>query len=212
MRHLPDSRRASRTGEAVSPGAGLSPTDRRHAHARHRVLQDPGGRLVVPVRERRRRRAARPLQLPRLRAVPALPGLGPPGPHRRLEPAGRTSQELRARRPAASCSKKCWPPTAPRTCRACRASAAAPSATRATTRSATSSACRTPPPDDRGLPDLCFAFYDRMVIFDHINKTVAVVAHAHVDPSDPQQQLRRGVRARRSAGRAAAAEASPTCS
>jgi anthranilate synthase component 1 len=41
-----------------------------------------------------------------------------------------------------------------------------------------------PPPDDRHLPDLCFAFYDRMVIFDHINKTVAAVAHAHVDPHD----------------------------
>jgi anthranilate synthase component 1 len=41
-----------------------------------------------------------------------------------------------------------------------------------------------PPPDDRGLPDLCFAFYDRMVIFDHINKTVAAVAHAHVDPAN----------------------------
>ncbi len=41
-----------------------------------------------------------------------------------------------------------------------------------------------PPPDDRGLPDLCFAFYDRMVIFDHINKTVAAVAHAHIDPDD----------------------------
>jgi anthranilate synthase component 1 len=41
-----------------------------------------------------------------------------------------------------------------------------------------------PPPDDRGLPDLCFALYDRMVIFDHINKTVAVVAHAHVNPDD----------------------------
>jgi anthranilate synthase component 1 len=40
------------------------------------------------------------------------------------------------------------------------------------------------PPDDRGLPDLCFAFYDRMVIFDHINKTVAAVAHAHVDPNN----------------------------
>jgi anthranilate synthase component 1 len=40
------------------------------------------------------------------------------------------------------------------------------------------------PPDDRGLPDLAFAFYDRMVIFDHINKTVAAVAHAHVDPND----------------------------
>src|SRR5271166_3478417 len=41
-----------------------------------------------------------------------------------------------------------------------------------------------PPLDDRGLPDLCFAFYDRMVIFDHIKKTIAVVAHAHVDPHD----------------------------
>ncbi len=44
-----------------------------------------------------------------------------------------------------------------------------------------------PPPDDRGLPDLSFALYDRMVIFDHINKTIAVVAHAHVDPADPRQ-------------------------
>src|SRR5207302_418016 len=33
-------------------------------------------------------------------------------------------------------------------------------------------------------PDLCFAFYDRMVIFDHINKTIAAVAHAHVQPRD----------------------------
>jgi anthranilate synthase component I len=41
-----------------------------------------------------------------------------------------------------------------------------------------------PPADDRGLPDLCFAFYDRMVIFDHLRKTIAVVAHAHVNPND----------------------------
>ena len=33
------------------------------------------------------------------------------------------------------------------------------------------------PPDDRHVPDLCFAFYDRMVIFDQVAKTVAVVAH-----------------------------------
>jgi len=32
-----------------------------------------------------------------------------------------------------------------------------------------------PPADDRELPDLCFALYDRMVIFDHINKTIAAV-------------------------------------
>src|SRR5215472_15706899 len=47
-----------------------------------------------------------------------------------------------------------------------------------------------PPPDDRGLPDLCFAFYDRMVIFDHITKTVAAVAHAHVDPKDPARSYK----------------------
>jgi anthranilate synthase component 1 len=41
-----------------------------------------------------------------------------------------------------------------------------------------------PPQDDRGLPDLCFAFYDRMVIFDHITKTIAAVAQAHIDNSD----------------------------
>jgi anthranilate synthase component 1 len=34
------------------------------------------------------------------------------------------------------------------------------------------------PEDDRQLPDLCFALYDRMVIFDHVTKTIAVVAHA----------------------------------
>jgi anthranilate synthase component I len=38
------------------------------------------------------------------------------------------------------------------------------------------------PRDDRGLPDLSFAFYDRMVIFDHIRKTILVVAQAHVGP------------------------------
>ncbi|MCA1686448.1 MAG: chorismate-binding protein, partial [Planctomycetia bacterium] len=43
------------------------------------------------------------------------------------------------------------------------------------------------PPDDRGLPDLSFALYDRMVIFDHIRKTVLAVAHAHVGPGiDPR--------------------------
>jgi anthranilate synthase component 1 len=41
-----------------------------------------------------------------------------------------------------------------------------------------------PPPDDRGLPDLSFAFYDRMVIFDHVDKTIAAVAHAHLDGGD----------------------------
>jgi anthranilate synthase component 1 len=47
-----------------------------------------------------------------------------------------------------------------------------------------------PPLDDRQLPDLCFAFYDRMLIFDHINKTVAAVAHAHVNPRDLEGSYR----------------------
>ncbi len=37
------------------------------------------------------------------------------------------------------------------------------------------------PHDDRCLPDLSFAFYDRMVIFDQINKTILVVAHARTE-------------------------------
>lgn len=40
------------------------------------------------------------------------------------------------------------------------------------------------PKDDRNLPDLCFGFYDHMVIFDHINKTIAVVVHAHITEND----------------------------
>jgi anthranilate synthase component 1 len=41
-----------------------------------------------------------------------------------------------------------------------------------------------PPPDDRRLPDLCFSLYDRMILFDHLTKTIAVVAHAHVNPDN----------------------------
>lgn len=38
-----------------------------------------------------------------------------------------------------------------------------------------------PPEDDRELPDLSFGFYDRMIVFDHIKKSIIVVAHAHID-------------------------------
>ncbi|MBQ15826.1 MAG: anthranilate synthase component I [Planctomycetaceae bacterium] len=48
-----------------------------------------------------------------------------------------------------------------------------------------------PPEDDRQLPDMVFAFYDRMVVFDHINKTVLVVAHARSDADDPEAEYRR---------------------
>ncbi len=40
------------------------------------------------------------------------------------------------------------------------------------------------PEDDRQLPDLSFAFYDRMVVFDHLRKTILVVAHADVSGGD----------------------------
>jgi anthranilate synthase component I len=40
------------------------------------------------------------------------------------------------------------------------------------------------PQDDRGLPDLSFAFYDRMVIFDNITKTVVVISMARVEDAD----------------------------
>ncbi|MEX2175091.1 MAG: anthranilate synthase component I [Pirellulaceae bacterium] len=37
------------------------------------------------------------------------------------------------------------------------------------------------PHDDRGLPDLSFAFYDRMVVFDNVSKTLFVIAMARLD-------------------------------
>jgi anthranilate synthase component 1 len=46
-----------------------------------------------------------------------------------------------------------------------------------------SEALTNPPEDDRALPDLLFEFYDQMVVFDHINKTVIVIAY--VDTTKP---------------------------
>ncbi len=40
------------------------------------------------------------------------------------------------------------------------------------------------PEDDRKLPDLSFAFFDRMVVFDHIRKTIVVVCHADANATD----------------------------
>lgn len=46
-----------------------------------------------------------------------------------------------------------------------------------------------PPLDDRNLPDLFFGFYDRMVIFDNVSKTMTVVAMARLDRpgTDPRR-------------------------
>ncbi|NLF67731.1 MAG: anthranilate synthase component I [Candidatus Anammoximicrobium sp.] len=47
------------------------------------------------------------------------------------------------------------------------------------------------PHDDRGLPDLAFGFYDRMVVFDNIDKTMYVVVTARVDgPADAERAYR----------------------
>ncbi len=54
------------------------------------------------------------------------------------------------------------------------------------------------PPDDRGLPDLSFGFYDRMFIFDHAAKTILAVAHWRGERGegrgDRTESLRQGYR------------------
>jgi anthranilate synthase component 1 len=40
------------------------------------------------------------------------------------------------------------------------------------------------PPDDRHAPDMAFAFYDQMVVFDNITKTMVVVVMARCDSPD----------------------------
>ena len=42
-----------------------------------------------------------------------------------------------------------------------------------------------PPPDDLGLPDMSFALYDRLVVFDNVTKSLVVVALARIDDASP---------------------------
>ena len=48
------------------------------------------------------------------------------------------------------------------------------------------------PQDDRGLPDLSFAFYDHMIVFDNVQKTAIVVVLAKVEErgAKSEEQLR----------------------
>lgn len=46
------------------------------------------------------------------------------------------------------------------------------------------------PEDDRGLPDMAFAFYDQMVVFDNASKTVTVVAMAKIPKGAGEATLR----------------------
>ncbi|MFM8579728.1 MAG: anthranilate synthase component I [Planctomycetaceae bacterium] len=47
-----------------------------------------------------------------------------------------------------------------------------------------------PPPDDLDVPDVSFALYDRMVVFDHVTKTLDVVVLARIDDRSPDGLLR----------------------
>ncbi len=51
-----------------------------------------------------------------------------------------------------------------------------------------------PPPDDRRLPDVMFGLYNELVVFDHVDKTIKVIANADFDASwrQPRQRERRG--------------------
>jgi anthranilate synthase component I len=45
------------------------------------------------------------------------------------------------------------------------------------------------PLDDRRLPDLAFGFYDRMIVFDNIDKTMYVVVMAWIEPNIHVQEV-----------------------
>ena len=47
------------------------------------------------------------------------------------------------------------------------------------------------PEDDRGIADLSFGFYDRVVVFDHITKTVFAIALARLDRFESAEAARR---------------------
>lgn len=47
-----------------------------------------------------------------------------------------------------------------------------------------------PPADDRQLPDVLMGLYDALVIFDHVQKTIKVVANADVSSADPANAYR----------------------
>jgi anthranilate synthase component 1 len=42
------------------------------------------------------------------------------------------------------------------------------------------------PPDDLGLPDIYFALYDQLVVFDHVSKSIDVVALAKTTAKSPE--------------------------
>lgn len=50
------------------------------------------------------------------------------------------------------------------------------------------------PPDDRGLPDILFMFFDQILIFDHLKKTIKVVCSARTGEMTPEDAYRQATR------------------
>lgn len=50
------------------------------------------------------------------------------------------------------------------------------------------------PEDDRGLPDLAFAFYDHMLVFDNVDKTISVIALGRIDKSNGDENDKESLR------------------
>ena len=48
-----------------------------------------------------------------------------------------------------------------------------------------------PPPDDRGLPDLSFGLYRKIVVFDHVEKVLFAIVLARVPPGAPRHEVER---------------------
>jgi anthranilate synthase component I len=48
-----------------------------------------------------------------------------------------------------------------------------------------------PPKDDRGLPDVLFGLYDELVVFDHVDKTLRVIANCRLPVSRLKSEILR---------------------
>ena len=167
MRHYPDFETFSKLATRCSLDSRLSAAVVRFADAGLGLSQDRLRLVGLLVRKRGRRREGRPLQLSGRRSVPGIRsprrrGSSSPTASGRQEfdcgrsagsaaPAGRADSPGRAARAAAVHQRRG---------RLCRLR-----------RGPLQRAAAHPPHDDRGLPDLAFAFYDHMVVFDHVNKT-----------------------------------------
>jgi len=49
------------------------------------------------------------------------------------------------------------------------------------------------PPDELGVPDMFFMFFDMMLVFDHLNKTLMVINSACTDATDPRKVYEQAV-------------------